>query len=274
MPDSFFRKRVSDMEHRLRLLYCIGEMEPIGPDQLWPFVAQLELMDYVSMCLYLDELRQSGALAEGEHALKGLLFLTGEGRRQLELFLTRMPLSDRERIRREAPAYQQALKERQYLRVMWEPVGEGRHGLLLTVQENETPTLLMRVVTENRQVAESIAANFREQASRLLLMLYARGLMLNVVTSEPLRSPAPALPCQPTGEAALAAATPEQAYLCPYGLKEQLAAICLGSGETQLRLALLLPGQTEARQWAHAAMNDPDLYDDILNLLTGEEEDA
>ncbi|MBE5814057.1 MAG: DUF4364 family protein [Clostridiales bacterium] len=272
MPDSFFRKRVSDMEYRLRLLCCIEEMEPISPDQLWPFVAQLELMDYVSMCLYLDELRQSGALAQGDHALAGMLFLTGEGRRQLELFRTRMPMSERERIRREAPGYQQALKERQYLRVMWEPVGEGRHGLLCTVQENETPTLLMRVLTTNHQVAEKIAASFREQASRLLLMLYTRGLMLSVEQSEALHSPAPALPCQPTGEAALAAATQEQAYLCPYGLKEQLAAICLGSGETQLRLGLLLPGQHEARQWAHAAMNDPDLYDDVLTLLTAEAE--
>ncbi len=272
MPDFFFRKRVSDMEYRLRLLCCIEEMEPISPDQLWPFVAQLELMDYVSMCLYLDELHESGALAEGEHALQGQLYLTGEGRRQLEMFRTRMPMSERERIHQEAPAYQQALKERQYLRVMWEPVGEGKRSLYCTVQENETPTLLLRVVTENRSLAEAIAARFRQQASRLLLMLYTRGLMMSVEQSQLMHSPAPSLPCQPTGEAALAAATREQAYLCPYGLKEQLAAICLGGGETQLRLALLLPGQTEARQWAHAALNDPDLYDDVLNLLTREEE--
>ena len=272
MPDFFFRKRVSDMEYRLRLLCCIEQMEPIAPDHLWPFVAQLELMDYVSMCLYLDELHKSGALAEGEHALEGQLYLTAEGRRQLEMFRTRMPMSERERIRQEAPAYQQALKERQYLRVMWEPVGEGRHGLLCTVQENETPTLLMRLVTTDRRLAEDVAARFRQQASRLLLMLYTRGLMLSLEQSQNMHSPAPSLPCQPTGEAALAAATQEQAYLCPYGLKEQLAAICLGGGETRLRLALLLPGQNEARQWAHAAMNDPDLYDDVLTLLTGEDE--
>lgn len=273
MPDSFFRKRVSDMEYRLRLLCCIEEMEPISPDHLWPFVAQLELMDYVSMCLYLDELHQSGALAKGEHALAGQLYLTGEGRRQLEMFRNRMPMSERERIRSEAPAYQQALKERQYLRVMWEPVGEGRHSLFCTVQENETPTLLMRLVTGDRRLADTVAASFREQASRLLLMLYTRGLMLSVEQSESLHSPAPALPCQPTGEAALAAATPEQAYLCAYGLKEQLAAICLGGEETRLRLGLLLPGQTEAVQWAHAAMNDPDLYDDVLLLLTQQPEE-
>lgn len=273
MPDSFSRKRVSDMEYRLRLLCCLEEMEPIAPDHLWPFVAQLELMDYVSMCLYLDELRQSGALAEGEHALAGQLYLTGEGHKQLNMFRSRMPMSERERIRREAPAYQQALKERQYLRVMWEPSGDGFHGLLCTVQENETPTLLLRIRTADRAIADSIAAHFRQQASRLLLMLYTRGLMLSPEQTRTMTEPAPSLPSQPTAEAALSAATPEQAYICPFGLREQLAAICLGGGATRLRLGLMLPGQQEACQWARAAMNDPDLLDDVLTLLTTGEDD-
>ena len=271
MPDSFSRKRVSDMEYRLRLLCCIDAMEPISPDHLWPFVAQLELMDYVSMCLYLDELRQSGALAEGQHALAGQLYLTAEGHQQWQLFSSRMPLSERERIHREAPAYSQALKERQYLRVMWEPVGEGRHSLLCTVRENEIPTLLLRLNTSDRALAERVAATFRERASRLLLTLYTRGLTLSVEQADTLRSPAPSLPHLPTGEEALSAANGEQAYLCAYGLREQLAAICLG-GEPQMKLALLLPGQTEAYQWAHAALNDPDLLSDVLDLLTREEE--
>lgn len=271
MPDSFSRKRISEMELRLRLLMCIQQMEPIGPDQLWPFVAQLELMDYMTMCVHLGELRQSGALAEGQHALAGQLFLTPEGHEQLQLFAARMPMSEREQIRQEAPAYAQALKERQYLRVMWEPVGEGRHGLLCTVQENETPTLFFRLNTSDRKLADAIAANFRQRASRLLLMLYTRGLMLNVEQAETLQNPAPSLPCQPTGEDALAAAVPEQAYLCTYGLREVLAAIQLG-GEPLVKLALLLPGQSEACHWAHAAMNDPDLLSDMLELLTREEE--
>ncbi|MBQ8149507.1 MAG: DUF4364 family protein [Clostridia bacterium] len=272
MTDFFARKRISETEHRLRLLYCIEQMEPIAPDHLWPFVAQLELMDYVSMCLYLDELRQGGALAEGQYAIAGHLYLTPEGHRQLNLFRHRMPMSERERIRSEAPAYMQALKERQYLRVMWEPVGEGRHGLYCTVQENEVPTLLMRLNTADRGLADGVAANFRPRASRLLLMLYTRGLMLNVEQAETLSAPLPQLPQQPTGSEALMTATPEQAYLCSYGLREQLAAVCLG-GESQLRLGLLLPGRTEALQWARAAMNDPDLYSDVLDLLTGKEQE-
>jgi hypothetical protein len=272
MPDSFSRKRISDMELRLRLLMCVQQMEPISPDQLWPFVAQLELMDYVTMCLILGELRQSGALAEGQHALSGQLFLTPEGHEQLRLFAARMPMSEREQIRQEAPAYAQALKERQYLRVMWEPVGEGRHGLLCTVQENETPTLFFRLNTSDRQLADAIAATFRQRASRLLLMLYTRGLMLNVEQAETLSAPLPQLPQLPTGSEALMTASPEQAYLCSYSLREQLAAVCLG-GESQLRLGLLLPGHTEALQWARAAMNDPDLYSDVLDLLTGKEQE-
>lgn len=273
MADEFARTRVSDMEYRLRLLYCVELLQPISPDQLWPFMAQQELMDYVSMCLYLAELRTGGALAEGQHALSGMLYLTAEGRRQLELFLHRMPLSIRERIRREAPSFQQALKERQYLRVHWEPVGDGCRGLLCTIQDGELPTLLLRLVTSSKALADSVAANFRQRASRLLLMLYTRGLMLNVTQEDTLNSPAPDLPCQPTAQAAMEAAMPEQAYLCAYGPKEQLAAICLPGGESRLQLALMLPGRTEACQWAHSAMNDPDLQYDILDLLTREEDE-
>ncbi len=272
MPDTFSRKRVSDMENRLRLLCCMEQMEPISPDQLWPFVARLELMDYVSMCLYLDELRQSGALAEGQHALAGRLYLTAEGRKQWQLFAARMPISDREHIRQEAPAFLQALKERQYLRVMWEPISDGRHGLLCTVQENETPTLLLKLITQSGDLTDSVAAHFRERAPRLLLMLYTRGLTANLTQADTLEKPAASLPQLPTAEAALNAAPPDQAYLCVYGLKEQLAAVCLSSGDTQLKLGLLLPGQSEAVGWAHAAMNDPDLQYDVLALLTAQEE--
>ncbi|MBE5802212.1 MAG: DUF4364 family protein [Clostridiales bacterium] len=272
MPVDFSRTRVSDLENRLRLLYCIKWLEPVSNDQLWPFVAQLELMEYVSMCLFLDELRQSGALAEGSHALSGKLYLTAEGHGQLNLFQERMPLSERERIDAEAPAFLQALRERQQLRVMWELAEEGRRGLLCTVRDGDLPTMMLRLITSDRKVADSVAAHFRDRASRLLLMLYTRGLMLNVEQAQTLKSPAPSLPQMSSAEDALAAVTPDQAYLCPYGLREQLAAICLPGGQTRMHLALLLPGRSEAFQWAHAAMNDPDLYNDILDLLTREEE--
>ena len=43
MPDSFTRKRVSDMEYRLRLLVCIEQLEPIAPDQLMQLLDALRL---------------------------------------------------------------------------------------------------------------------------------------------------------------------------------------------------------------------------------------
>ena len=77
MPEGFAKRHISDAENRLRLLLCIDALGLCTREELWPFVAKLELMEYMPMCLYLDELLRDGSLMEGQHAVQGVLFLTG-----------------------------------------------------------------------------------------------------------------------------------------------------------------------------------------------------
>ena len=79
MPFLSPKRRVSDAENKLRLLLCLRALGMATSDQLWPFVAELELMEYLPYCLLLDELKKDGEVAQGRCALEGVLYLTPKG---------------------------------------------------------------------------------------------------------------------------------------------------------------------------------------------------
>ena len=78
MPLLSPKRRVSDVENKLRVLFCLKTLGLVTQEQLWPFVARMELMDYLPFCLLLDELKSDGAVAEGNGAMAGTLYLTPE----------------------------------------------------------------------------------------------------------------------------------------------------------------------------------------------------
>ena len=120
MPFLSPKRKVSDAENKLRILFCLDKLGMATQEQLWPFVAQMELMEYIPFCMLVDELRSDGAIASGVHAMAGSLFLTAAGRQQLALFSGKMVHADQERIRQEAPEYAQHLSQRRLVRAAYE----------------------------------------------------------------------------------------------------------------------------------------------------------
>ena len=55
MPLLSPKRRVSDVENKLRVLFCLKALGLVTQEQLWPIVARMELMDYLPFCLLLDE---------------------------------------------------------------------------------------------------------------------------------------------------------------------------------------------------------------------------
>ena len=102
MPLFSPKRNISDTEYKLRILCCLDALGMATQEQLWPFVAQMELMEYIPFCMFLDELKTAGAVASARHGLEGTLYLTPDGKEQLRLFLRRMPHTDQERIRQAA----------------------------------------------------------------------------------------------------------------------------------------------------------------------------
>ena len=91
MDYGYEKRNISDLEYRLRLLMCVNELGAVTREQLWPFVAKLEMMDYMPMCLYLDQLLTSHAIKEGEGVLRDTLFITEVGAAQLMMFQGKIP---------------------------------------------------------------------------------------------------------------------------------------------------------------------------------------
>lgn len=78
MPLTSPKRRISDAEYRLRVLCCVNALGMATLDQLWPFVAQLELMDYMPLCVFVDELKKDGALDSGQPRYSGLAVSDGK----------------------------------------------------------------------------------------------------------------------------------------------------------------------------------------------------
>lgn len=257
MPEGFAKRHISDAENRLRLLLCIDALGLCTREELWPFVAKLELMEYMPMCLYLDELLKDGSLMEGQYAVQGVLFLTGGGREALELFQRRMPRSDRDRILLAAPQYVAQLSEKRQIRTAYELADRGRYRLSCSVTEGEHPTLFLRIDTDSKRLCEAASRHFRQCAARLITRLYTLPPAAEAV--QPRRTD--------NLEEALKTACPGEPSLCLFGGQEAAGAVCLHTGKTNLFLSLLLGREQDARQWLASVEHTEGLAEELTAML-------
>ena len=261
-------RRISDVENKLRVLLSVDALQMATRDQLWPFLAKLDMMEYMPMCVYVDELCRDGALIAGEHALEHVLYLSDTGREYLRLFGARMPAGDRARIAQSAPDYLRALAKQRQLSAVYELAPPGEYRALCTYREGDVPTLTMRVATREREVVRQAVECFAGAASALLTLLYT------------LDASAPATPCAqyPTLEAAMEAAKPNEPTLCADGKREHTAVAWLVGAQARYEVALLMPSQNAAERWAHAASEDgyagQALAQKITRALLGGQADA
>jgi len=246
MPFLSPKRKVSDAENKLRILFCLDKLGMATQEQLWPFMAKLELMEYIPFCMFVDELRSDGAIASGVHAMEGSLFLTAAGRQQLELFSGRMVHADKERITREAPEYAQHLSQRRLVRAAYELSQEGEFRAFGTVCEGDVPTLLLHVRSRDEKLIERFVNVFPSVAGQALAQMYLL----------PLASTGAPMPEVRTQEEALEAAADDQPALCAYGGREHAAVVRIGADDIQYTLLLLLPSAEMAWGWAQTAQKD------------------
>ena len=242
----FPKRRVSDAENKLRLLLCLRMLGMASSEQLWPFVAQLELMEYLPYCLLLDELKKAGVVAQGRYALEGMLYLTPEGEKTLALLGDKLIPTDCERIRQAAPAYAARLSERRQAGAAWHRAAPGAFHAVGTVREGDVPTLVLDVRTADEALARAAVGGFRACAPRLLTLLYTL----------PFEEKGPDLPRRRGQEEALEEALAGHPGLVAYGGPERAAAVALREGGNAYGVLLLLPDRGAAQGWAAAAEAD------------------
>lgn len=243
MPFSSPKRKISDAENKLRVLCCLDALGMATQEQLWPFVARLELMEYIPFCLFVDELKHDGAVAAGSHALEGELYLTAAGRQQLSLFSARLLSAEKERIAASARDYRDQLSQRRQMRAAYESAADGLYRASLTVREGDVPTLFLRLTTGEQKLVERAVKGFQYAAPSILSQLYT-------LPFEPAQSGIPRALSQ---EAAIACASPASPQLCAFGGREHAAVVCAENGDTRYLLLLLLPTAEQAWGWAQAA---------------------
>ena len=242
MPLFSPKRKISDTENKLRVLCCLDALGMATQDQLWPFVAQLELMEYLPFCMFLDELKSGGAIAVGSHALEGRLYLTREGEEQLRLFARRVPHTDRERIRRAAPEYAAQLDARRLMRTAYERAPEGEYRASGSLNDGEVPTLFVRIFSGDDGLVRGMVNGFAQFVPHLFSRLYS-------LSFQPEEAAVQAL----SQEEALNGAKPGAPALCAFGGREHAGVIRICSREACYTIMALFPDAAMAWGWARAA---------------------
>ncbi len=241
MPFSSPKRKISDTENKLRLLCCLDALGAATQEQLWPFVAQLELMEYIPFCMFVDELKKGGAIGVARHALEGMLYLTADGQEQLKLFLSRVPYTDRQRIRQAAPEYAARLSERRTARAAYELAPEGEYRAACAMYDGDVPTMFLRVSTRDNALAESAVKGFAQYASRMFVTLHT-------LPFEPLSAPGAM-----DERTALAFAAPGSPAVCAFGGREHAGVAQVCHEDACYTLLLLMPDEAYAWGWARMA---------------------
>ncbi len=223
MPLRIPKRHPSDTESKLTLLCCVSALESADESELWTFIAERELMEYVPMRLCLHALLDGGELTRGAGALTKRFLVSAKGRRTLELFDNRIPAHTRERIAAEAPAYRTRMVQRRQVRVSYDSAQAGEYRLRMTLNEAELPTLCIVLATDKRELAARAAGRFESRAPELLTYLYG------------LNGPG---------------AVPENARITAHSAGEFTATARLTCGDAQWELSLLLPSRERAERFA------------------------
>lgn len=235
MPIQEPKRNISDAENKLRLLLCVKALGAVTEEQLWPFVASLELMEYLPMRLLLHELLSGGEVAYGAYALSACLSVTQAGRNTLALFGHRVMQSDRARIQAAAPPYITELRQSRQVRAVYEMARADDYRVLMTLAEGEVPTLTLRLATTNREMAQRALRGFEAHAAEVLA--YAYGLAAASGPDD--------LSLEDKG-------SPGLTLIAHSRTEYSVQASLTGDDQQKWEITLLLPNREAARAWMHA----------------------
>ncbi|HPF88723.1 MAG TPA: DUF4364 family protein [Candidatus Limiplasma sp.] len=172
MPIKPAPRNISETEYMLRLLRCVDVLDCVTELSLWTFVAELELMDYVTMRLCLHKLLTAEQVEYGAGTMKNHLYLTPKGRQALSLFGDRLPSEISAKITAAAPAFRERISVSQQVHAAYEMAQRNDYRLILSVSEGDLRMLEIRMHVKSRRLAGRAIKLFEAQAPKVTLYLY------------------------------------------------------------------------------------------------------
>lgn len=255
MTKQYFKRIVSESEYRLRLLFSLNQLGMCRQDELWPFLAELELMEYMPFCEYLSELVDSGEISSLPF---GNLFVTKKGQESIALFASRIPSSLRSAIIKKAPGYTKALADHKQVKAGYEPSVLSDHGCVYgQYYEDAVPILLVKMDTCREGLCQSFVMRFSEKLPLILPLL--NGVPFG--TDDDLSI---------SNQAFLLA---EKGHPMLIELEESkyAAVVCLQSSDTEFHIQLLFHNKNKACAWARGADDfGVQLVGQMISIFEGE----
>jgi hypothetical protein len=157
-------RKTPDLENKLLILFIVDEMGPLTSLQLLQFLADNNLMDYITMQLTLGDMVSTGHLSSIPHALGALYTLTGEGRESLALFLHRLPHSTRTLIHGAVPEWKPRFARETQMLADFHRRNDGKYDLRLRLMEKDSPLLDMAIVIPTRDLADRLSRRWPQAA--------------------------------------------------------------------------------------------------------------
>ena len=167
------KRHISDTEIRLIVLECVRALGQADDVQLWQFISGLDVTDYITMKLRLHELLEGGEVQQGQHAMQQRFLISDKGVQALELFGQRIPPSVAKVIGQRAPAFRAQMLEKRQVSAVYEQARKGDYRVLMRLVEDELPTLLIRLKTSKKRLAEQVKAAFAAQAPGIIAYGYS-----------------------------------------------------------------------------------------------------
>lgn len=157
-------RKASDVENKLLVLLAVDQLGPLTNLQLLQFLAENDLMDYITLQLALGELMEAGHLEKTPHALGPLYALTLEGRESLALFARRIPHSSRMLVKGGAAQWKARFQREKQVLSDFHRQEDGTYSLTLRLMEKDQPLLEMTLVLPSRDMADHLSRNWPKAA--------------------------------------------------------------------------------------------------------------
>ncbi len=161
------QRHPSETENKLLLLHAIDRLGSATSQQLLAFVAENELMDYISLQIGLAELDESGFLRKQPHALGTLYALTGRGHDALLMFRKRVPPSRLAGIDAHAEEWRARFRREKEMLSTFEKHGENDYEVRLRLLERGCDLLDLRLSVPSRVTAQEFADLWEKRAGRV-----------------------------------------------------------------------------------------------------------
>jgi len=161
------RRSIPKAENRLLILYALHRLGPATGMQLWQFMAEYDLVNYFSLQLGLAEMQEQGQLKEHAHPLGSLLTVTDIGAYTLGAFDHRIPISRRQLIDREAPAWHERFRLEQQTPAESCPMPDGTLCLRLRLMEGDTTLMDILLRRPRSQPITFLQERWRSIAQRV-----------------------------------------------------------------------------------------------------------